>query len=169
MSCNCLKSTHLIFQILKPVEISCWHSHFEVLRKIADGEDVVAITLEDDIDLEWDLESRLRYLWQFLPSDWDQVMLGLFLISMVTFFVPWLKYISFRPPTIQRGQKEGGERDFLSISSNAYHVHACLCGIKAECGPASQNPPIPIICIFSSNRSASLFSAFIYLNSQGKF
>jgi len=61
---------------LKPVEIACWHSHFEVLRKIADGDDDVAIILEDDIDMEWDLERRLRYLWQFLPDDRDIVMLG---------------------------------------------------------------------------------------------
>lgn len=54
-----------------------------MLRKIADGEDEVAIILEDDIDLEWDLERRLRYLWQFLPSDWDQVMLGLLLALIV--------------------------------------------------------------------------------------
>jgi len=61
---------------LKPVEIACWHSHFEVLRKIADGDDDVAIILEDDIDMEWDLERRLRYVWQFLPERWDQVWLG---------------------------------------------------------------------------------------------
>ena len=59
-----------------------------MLRKIADGEDDVAIILEDDVDLEWDLERRLRYLWQFLPSDWDQVMLGLLLIFMSIFFAP---------------------------------------------------------------------------------
>jgi hypothetical protein len=57
-------------------EIACWHSHFEVLRKIADGDDDVALVFEDDIDMEWDLERRLRYLWQFLPNKWDMVMIG---------------------------------------------------------------------------------------------
>jgi len=61
---------------LKRNEIACWHSHFEVLRRIADGDEDVAIILEDDIDMEWDLERRLRYVWQFLPEKWDQIWLG---------------------------------------------------------------------------------------------
>lgn len=62
---------------LKPSEISCWHSHFEVLRLIADGDDDVALIFEDDVDMEFDLERRLRNLWQFLPQDeWDTVALG---------------------------------------------------------------------------------------------
>jgi GR25 family glycosyltransferase involved in LPS biosynthesis len=59
-----------------PAEIACWHSHFEVLRKIADGDDDVAIIFEDDVDMEWDLERRLRNLWSVLPTKWDIVMLG---------------------------------------------------------------------------------------------
>jgi len=56
---------------------ACWHSHFTLLRKIADGDDDVALIFEDDIDMEWDLEKRLRYLWKFLPDNaWDQVMIG---------------------------------------------------------------------------------------------
>lgn len=56
---------------------ACWHSHFTLLRKIADGDDDVVLIFEDDIDMEWDLEKRLRYLWQFLPDNaWDQVMIG---------------------------------------------------------------------------------------------
>jgi len=56
---------------------ACWHSHFTLMRKIADGDDDVVIIFEDDIDMEWDLEKRLRYLWKFLPDqEWDQVMLG---------------------------------------------------------------------------------------------
>jgi len=61
---------------LKPVEIACWHSHFEVLRRIADGDDEVAIVFEDDVDMEWDLDRRLRRIWPFLPEEWDMVMLG---------------------------------------------------------------------------------------------
>jgi len=61
---------------LKPVEIACWQSHIEVLRRIADGDDDVALIFEDDIDMEWDLERRLRYLWSFLPDNWDMVLIG---------------------------------------------------------------------------------------------
>jgi hypothetical protein len=56
---------------------ACWHSHSTLLRKIADGDDDVVLVFEDDVDMEWDLEKRLRNLWQFLPhEEWDQVMLG---------------------------------------------------------------------------------------------
>ncbi|CAE6521977.1 unnamed protein product [Rhizoctonia solani] len=57
-------------------QVSCWYSHYQVLLKIANGEDQVAIVLEDDIDMEWDLEKRLRGMWPHLPKDWDIVMLG---------------------------------------------------------------------------------------------
>ncbi|KAF8707596.1 hypothetical protein RHS03_04228, partial [Rhizoctonia solani] len=57
-------------------QVSCWYSHYQVLLKIARGEDQVAIVLEDDVDMEWDLEKRLRGMWAFLPKDWDIVMLG---------------------------------------------------------------------------------------------
>jgi len=60
----------------RPSEIACWHSHFEVLRKIADGDDDVALIFEDDIDMEWDLQRWLQSLWPFLPNKWDLVMLG---------------------------------------------------------------------------------------------
>jgi GR25 family glycosyltransferase involved in LPS biosynthesis len=74
------KSIYNLHSSLKPVEIACWHSHFEVFREIADGDDDVAIIFEDDIDMEWDLERRLRYIWPFLPDGWDQVMIGMLII-----------------------------------------------------------------------------------------
>ncbi|CAE6429323.1 unnamed protein product [Rhizoctonia solani] len=57
-------------------QVSCWYSHYQVLLKVARGEDEVAIVLEDDVDMEWDLEKRLRGMWPFLPKNWDIVMLG---------------------------------------------------------------------------------------------
>jgi hypothetical protein len=60
-----------------PAELACWHSHFEVLRKIADGDDDVVLIFEDDIDMEWDLARRLQYLWPFLPNAWDLVFIGM--------------------------------------------------------------------------------------------
>jgi len=62
---------------LKRSEIACWQSHVEVLRQIAVGKEETAIIFEDDVDMEFDLEKRLRGMWQFLPKDsWDMVMLG---------------------------------------------------------------------------------------------
>jgi len=57
-------------------EIACWHSHFQLLRKIADGDDDVVLVFEDDVDMEWDIERRLHYLWGYLPNPWDIVFLG---------------------------------------------------------------------------------------------
>lgn len=55
----------------------CWHSHVTVLRRIAESQDEIALILEDDVDMEWDFERRMRYLLQFLPPNkWDQLMLG---------------------------------------------------------------------------------------------
>ncbi|CAE7151318.1 unnamed protein product [Rhizoctonia solani] len=56
--------------------ISCWYSHYQVLRSVADGPDEAVVVFEDDIDMEFDLEKRLREMWRALPVDWDVVMLG---------------------------------------------------------------------------------------------
>ncbi|KAG9097532.1 hypothetical protein FRC06_007459 [Ceratobasidium sp. 370] len=56
--------------------VSCWYSHYQVMRSIADGPDDTVIVLEDDVDMEFDLEKRLRDMWPALPKDWDIVMLG---------------------------------------------------------------------------------------------
>jgi len=72
-----LHSPNPIFFSFTAASAACWHSHFTLLRRIADGDDDVALIFEDDIDMEWDLEKRLRYLWKFLPDKaWDQVMIG---------------------------------------------------------------------------------------------
>ncbi|KAJ7030014.1 hypothetical protein C8F04DRAFT_1264362 [Mycena alexandri] len=56
--------------------VAHWKSHYDVLRKIAEGGDEVAIVFEDDIDVEWMLENRLKRLLPALPSEWDVLMLG---------------------------------------------------------------------------------------------
>lgn len=62
---------------LKLAQLACWHSHYRLLRTIADGEDDVAIVFEDDIDMEWDLSYRLSAMWPALnDTNWDIVMLG---------------------------------------------------------------------------------------------
>jgi hypothetical protein len=60
----------------KPM-VACWHSHLQVIRRIVRApENRVSIVFEDDVDLEWDIETRLVALWPFLPQDWDIVFLG---------------------------------------------------------------------------------------------
>ncbi|KAJ7266796.1 hypothetical protein C8J57DRAFT_1618197 [Mycena rebaudengoi] len=61
---------------IRPQQAACWKSHYDVLRKIAEGADDLAIVLEDDIDMEWTLERRLQYLFHALPSNWDVLMIG---------------------------------------------------------------------------------------------
>ncbi|KAJ7188764.1 hypothetical protein C8R46DRAFT_1205896 [Mycena filopes] len=56
--------------------VADWKTHYDVLRKIAEGEDDVAIVFEDDIDVEWALESRLNRLLPAMPAEWDVLMLG---------------------------------------------------------------------------------------------
>jgi hypothetical protein len=70
----------LTFISFPEASAAAWHSHFTLLRKIANGDDDVVIIFEDDVDMEWDLEKRLRNLWKFLPEnqEWDQVFLGSF-------------------------------------------------------------------------------------------
>ncbi|KDN35879.1 hypothetical protein RSAG8_11241, partial [Rhizoctonia solani AG-8 WAC10335] len=82
-ACHCLRFRIRIrgFNItmptpISPAAVSCWYSHYQVLRSIADGPDEAAIVFEDDIDMEFDLEKRLREMWRALPVDWDVVMLG---------------------------------------------------------------------------------------------
>ena len=72
-----MHSPRFSFASYPPAFAATWHSHFTLLRKIADGDDDVVLIFEDDVDMEWDLEKRLRYLCKFLPDQqWDQFMLG---------------------------------------------------------------------------------------------
>lgn len=50
------------------------------MRSIADGPDEAVVVLEDDIDMEFDLEKRLRGMWPALPKNWDIVMIGMLLL-----------------------------------------------------------------------------------------
>lgn len=67
---------------LIPNRVACWHSHLSVIYDFANNknynDDAVAIIFEDDIDMESDIHSRLKYLWEMLPVDWDAVFLGMF-------------------------------------------------------------------------------------------
>lgn len=64
------------FRLLTNGRLACWHSHWRVIRSIADGQDGAALILEDDVDMELDIRQRLLGVWDSLPSAWDIVFLG---------------------------------------------------------------------------------------------
>ncbi|KAI9451859.1 hypothetical protein HD554DRAFT_2180134 [Boletus coccyginus] len=72
------------WMVLSPAKVACWHSHVSAIRRFVEkqdmhdhrhGDDVVVI-LEDDIDMEKDISTRLSQVWTFLPAGWDIVFLG---------------------------------------------------------------------------------------------
>ena len=64
------------YRLLTRERLACWHSHWRVIRLIADGQDDVSLVLEDDVDMELDIRQRLLGVWDYLPSPWDIVFLG---------------------------------------------------------------------------------------------
>ncbi|KAJ7125179.1 hypothetical protein C8R44DRAFT_980394 [Mycena epipterygia] len=68
--------TVFIPDLIHPEWVAHWKSHYDVLRKIAEGDDETAIVLEDNIDVEWELEMRLNHFIPALPAQWDVLMLG---------------------------------------------------------------------------------------------
>lgn len=64
------------YRLLTKERLACWHSHWRVIRLIADGQDDVSLVLEDDVDMELDIRQRLLGVWGSLPSTWDIVFLG---------------------------------------------------------------------------------------------
>lgn len=64
------------YRLLTKERLACWHSHWRVIRLIADRRDDVSLVLEDDVDMELDIRQRLLGVWGSLPSTWDIVFLG---------------------------------------------------------------------------------------------
>ncbi|KAH8802312.1 hypothetical protein DL96DRAFT_766666 [Flagelloscypha sp. PMI_526] len=61
---------------MTPGKVGCYWSHYELIRRIAESEEEgPQLILEDDVDMEWDINNRLRQMWQHLPP-WDIVYLG---------------------------------------------------------------------------------------------
>lgn len=65
------------YRLLTKERLACWHSHWRVIRLIADSQDDVSLVLEDDVDMELDIRQRLLGVWGSLPSAWDIVFLGI--------------------------------------------------------------------------------------------
>ncbi|KAN0138518.1 hypothetical protein V8E53_003506 [Lactarius tabidus] len=61
---------------LTAAKAACWHSHFQTIREVANGEHEAVLVLEDDVDVERDIDRRLQALLGALPRDWDIVYLG---------------------------------------------------------------------------------------------
>ncbi|KIK96000.1 hypothetical protein PAXRUDRAFT_32688 [Paxillus rubicundulus Ve08.2h10] len=65
---------------LSPAKTACWLSHISAIRRFVDRAyaqmDDVAFILEDDIDMEKDITTRLSEVWAVLPPGWDTVFLG---------------------------------------------------------------------------------------------
>ena len=64
------------YRLLTQERLACWHSHWRVIRLIADSQDDVSLVLEDDVDMELDIRQRLLGVWGSLPHTWDIVFLG---------------------------------------------------------------------------------------------
>lgn len=74
------------YLVLSPAKVACWYSHLQVIQIAAEITPLenadsgscnnVTLILEDDVDMERDIRSRLRAVWNLLPSDWDIVYLG---------------------------------------------------------------------------------------------
>lgn len=72
---------HLLppWRILSRGMVACWIGHLNIIRQIFQLKLEVAIVLEDDVDMEYDISRRLKDMWPALPRDgWDIVMLGMF-------------------------------------------------------------------------------------------
>ncbi|KAF8584949.1 hypothetical protein K439DRAFT_1633071 [Ramaria rubella] len=86
-----------LWHILSRGMVACWIGHLKVLRKIVNMKLDVALVLEDDVDMEFDIENRLMGMWPALPKNgWDIVMLG-HCHSNETVYPPLLGAASLRP------------------------------------------------------------------------
>ncbi|KAG6817298.1 hypothetical protein H0H87_010640 [Tephrocybe sp. NHM501043] len=67
-------------KLLTAARVACWYSHMVIIHTVANDftlhVDDAVIVFEDDVDMERDIQERLRSVWHFLPTDWDIVYLG---------------------------------------------------------------------------------------------
>ena len=71
------------YRLLTKERLACWHSHWQVIRLIADSKDDVSLVLEDDVDMELDTRQRLLGVWDSLPIGWDIVFLGKCAVELI--------------------------------------------------------------------------------------
>lgn len=56
--------------------LSTWHSHVKAIKTMRANDDESALVLEDDVDMEWDIESVWAAVHRRLPPEWELVYLG---------------------------------------------------------------------------------------------
>lgn len=68
------------WRVLSRGMVACWIGHLNIIRQILRLQLEVAVVLEDDVDMEYDISKRLMDMWPALPrGGWDIVMLGMFM------------------------------------------------------------------------------------------
>ncbi len=84
------KPTLPSYMLLTPPKLACWYSHLDAIMRFTglDSESLdwhqrpapsgdAVLILEDDVNMERDIDSRLGEIWETLPRDWDIVFLGM--------------------------------------------------------------------------------------------
>lgn len=107
------------YRILTKQRLACWHSHWRVIRLIADGQEDVSLVLEDDVDMELDIRQRLLGVWSSLPDAWDIVFLG------VSFTAQFSDSVALMTIQAIVGQKSQENLQF-SPTTRRFRVQRCL-------------------------------------------
>jgi len=109
------------WMILTAPKISCWYSHVSAIRKFIDKVNAtpedVAVFLEDDIDMEKDIEIRMRHVWPSLPHGWDIVFLG-----KRRCYVASLQLMLYRIPQVTVGQMNPSTLHFHRLGPCLRHM-----------------------------------------------
>lgn len=124
-------STLPSWRVLTPARVACWHSHLRVIQALVESRSpYVSIILEDDIDMEKDIQSRIAGIWPALPSDWDIVFLGTlpYGLLMLGFCSPFPGHCwsneTFYPPLFSLPVEAGITRLHSSYKPKCTHAYA---------------------------------------------
>lgn len=111
------------WMILTAPKISCWNSHVLAIRQFIDRGNAttedVAVFLEDDIDMEKDIDLRMRHVWNFLPPGWDIVFLGMYCIYSI---LHCLQPTSCCIIQVTAGQTNHSTLNFYHLGSRLRHM-----------------------------------------------
>jgi len=157
------------WMVLSPAKVACWHSHVSAIRRFVErqdphdhrrGDDVVVI-LEDDIDMEKDISTRLSQVWTFLPAGWDIVFLGTYaniIMRMVYDASELLRSELFhdlsRSLLVRRIllPVAHGIHGYKPSSVILPEMHARICPLAPRSPAAPAAPTLSALCIFSGPR-----------------
>ncbi|KAG8220694.1 hypothetical protein J3R82DRAFT_2986 [Butyriboletus roseoflavus] len=157
------------WMVLSPAKVACWHSHISAIRRFVEGQDShdhrrgddVAVILEDDIDMEKDISTRLSQVWAFLPAGWDIVFLGTWddvIMPMLSDASEPLRAELFhdlsRSLLVRRIilPVAHGIRGYKPSSITLPEMHARIRTLAPRSSTAPAAPTLPTVCIFSGTR-----------------